>query len=146
LSVYVATEEEKAQALREAREQNFAIDTADKAVDPRKEKTQITDKYVGFLGEIVLCNRMHWQRLYPPKFGQPDAISPNGRTEIKTRTRHYNPIRVNQCDFAVLLFYSKNDTGEDRITWVKSYSKNYLWKHEWKIWISRKLWDYYLSR
>ena len=142
---FVATEEEKAQALREAKEQNLRLDTADTSVDPLTEERQIQSKYVGFLGEIVFCNRLHWQRNYPPQFDQCDAIGSMGRIEIKTRTKHFSPILVRECDFAVLLHYFKNEKGKECIALVKFYSRNYLEGHKWKIWITEKFWNYYLS-
>ena len=140
---YVATSAEKEQALREAHEQNLRIDTDDKSVDPLTEERQILSKYIGFLGEIVICNRLHWKRLYPPQHNQCDAISPTGRTEIKTRSKPYSPIRVRDCDFAVLLYYVKQK-GEECITPVHYYSRQYLVNHNWKIWITEKLWNSYL--
>jgi hypothetical protein len=150
---YVATEDEKAQALREATEQYQIIYVDDPRVEPRSKKTWIEHRAVGYLGEIVLSNRLHWTRHYVEKLNQVDIErSDHTKVEVKTRRKFYpNHSKdmmaiaiIKKCDDAVLLHNFKNEKCSECFEQVGIFrSRNYLERHGWKIWVSRKIWNEY---
>ena len=145
LYIYTATDQEVEQAQREA-EEGYERDVLPEEVDPRSKDRRIRDKFIGNLGELVICRVNKWKRVYPPVDGQPDAYRPDGSTaEIKTRTRwNRELIPVKPCDFAILLHHSVKQ-GQHLIQVVSSYDRDYLQGRGWNIFIKEKLWRAYLE-
>jgi hypothetical protein len=137
--VTIATQAEVEQAEREA-EQPYAKDVVP---DSRDEDRKVRDKFVGYLGEIVYCREMGWKRVYPPQDNGPDAYRADGsRVEIKTRTRWYKAtIPIRECEIAVLLYHYVDSKKQHCLQLVKTYDPDYLERHKWNIFITRKLWD-----
>ncbi len=135
-----ATEAEIKLAREEAKER-LVMDVG-KGVDLEKAMRR---KTVGELGEIVLCRIMGWEHL-PEGQREPDAKSPYGTVEIKTRGPYYNPIELrSRPDVAVLCHYYYLDR-KHFIAWVKNYTRDYFEQSErskegeWQIHISRGDW------
>jgi hypothetical protein len=150
-----ATEEEKDQALRNADSAHKVDVIGDSTFDNRTEEQQIENKYIGYLGEIVICKKFGWTRHFPPgldtwKHGYYDAIDNKGQNiEIKTRRSFYPNYSedmmvihtVEGCDLAVLLYlFEEEGSGETYVVMVKRFEKFFLLNHHWDIWISRTIW------
>jgi hypothetical protein len=145
-----ATEEQKDEALRNADSSHKVDVIGNSSFDPRTEEMQIENKWVGYLGEIVVCEHFDWTRHYPPGYKQQyyDSTDNNGQNiEIKTRRGFYPNysedmmvIHVeNNCDLAVLLFLFEDDL-ETYVVVVKWFKKFFLSNHSWDMWISRSIW------
>jgi len=150
-----ATEEQKDQALRNADSAHKVDVIGDSTFDPRTEEQQIENKYIGYLGEIVVCNKFGWTRHFPPGtntfiHGYTDATDKDGRRiEIKTRRSFYPNYSedmmilhtVEGCDLAVLLYlFEEEGSGETNVVVVKFFKKFFLSNHSWDMWISRTIW------
>ncbi len=149
-----ATEEQKDQALRNADSAHVVDVTDDPKFDPRTEDMQIENKYIGFLGELVVCNKFNWIRHFPPGHdtfihGYTDATDKDGqKIEIKTRRAFYPNhskdmmvLQVEECDLAVLLFlWEEEGLGESYVVVVKWFNRSFLSTRSWNMWISRSIW------
>ena len=150
MSHYVATKAEKEQARTEATERHEDFYAEDASLEPLSEEEDIRRRYIGFIGEIVYCNRKKWDRIPKHHFHEPDATDRSGRKiQIKTRTKwtkHLLGLDISRhCNFAVLLRYFKNSKGEECIEHVHDYSESYLQRRNWRIWITQELWDWYVK-
>src|SRR2546426_1999986 len=141
-----ATEEQKDEALRNAVSSHIVDVTDDPKFDNRTEDMQIENKYIGYLGEIVVCKKFGWTRHYPPGtdtfiHGYTDATDKDGRKiEIKTRRGFFPNYSedvmvlhtVEGCDLAFLLFlWEEEGSGETYVVVVKWFEKFFLQNHHW---------------
>jgi len=148
-----ATEEQKDQALRNADFAHIVDVIGDYSFDNRTEEQQVENKFIGYLGEIVVCEHFGWTRYFPPgtdtwKHGYYDATDNKGRNiEIKTRRSFYPNYSedmmvihtVEDCDLAYLLFLFEDDL-ETYVVVVKWFNRSFLSTHSWDMWISRTIW------
>jgi hypothetical protein len=144
--IFVASDQEVQQAQREA-ERRYEEDLFPEEVDPRKKDTRIRHKFIGYLGEIVLCRTNGWKRNFPPQRNLPDACRPDGSSvEIKTRSKwSREEIPVKPCDLAMLLYYFVNEKKQQCFQVVQSYPRDYFLGRNWNIFIKEKLWNAYLK-